>query len=283
MSTWSLGWAFRNLVAELLMPPGVWLVIVALTFLFVKNKRAKSSLIAICLLMMWVASTNYFANQITTIAGSFLNWPTPLSLNQSQRKGDYEMGGQMTKSSTSHKRPQAIIILGGGRRVGALDTPSQYQQQDVNVASMERLRLGARLAKSTRLPILVTGGAPDRVGENDLSEAALMSYVLQDELGIEAHWVESNSNTTRENARESAKILKKAGIQTIYLVTHFWHMPRAKAIFEKEGLQVVEAPMGYYLKSQFTPLDFYSSSEGFQRTRWIYHEILGHLWYRLKF
>jgi len=60
-------------------------------------------------------------------------------------------------------------------------------------------------------------------------------------------------------------------------------MPRAKAIFEKEGLQVVGAPMGYYQKNQFTPLDFYPSSEAFQRTRWIFHEILGQFWYRLKF
>ncbi len=220
--------------------------------------------------MVWVCSTNYFANQITTMAGSFMHWPAPLSVTQVRHKDHHQM-------------PQAIIILGGGRRIGALDAPSQYQQQDVSVASMERLRFGARLAKVTQLPILVTGGAPDRVSEKDIPEAMLMSHVLQDELGVGAKWIESNSNTTQENARESAQILKKERIKTIYLVTHFWHIPRAKAIFEKEGLQVVEAPMGYYQKNQFTPLDFYPSSEGFQRTRWIFHEILGQLWYRLKF
>jgi uncharacterized SAM-binding protein YcdF (DUF218 family) len=283
MDTWSLGWAFRNLVAELLMPPGIWLVIIALTFFFIKSRCVKNSFIAICLLMIWVASTNYFANQLTTFAGQFLDLPAPLSLTQHQRKDQYQVLNPMMKSSSSQRMPQAIIILGGGRRVGALDAQPQYQQQDVSVASMERLRLGARLAKVTGLPILVTGGAPDRVSEKDIPEATLMSHVLRDELGIKANWVESNSNTTQENSRESARMLKKDGIQVIYLVTHFWHMPRAKAIFEKEGLQVVEAPMGYYRKSQFTPLDFYPSSEGFQRTRWVFHEILGSLWYRLKF
>jgi len=200
MGTWSWGWAFRNLVAELLMPPGIWLVIIALTFLFLKSKRAKSSLIAICLLMVWVSSTNYFANQITTMATSFLDWPDPLAVTQVRHK--------------DHQMPQAIIILGGGRRVGALDAPPQYQRQDVSVASMERLRFGARLAKATRLPILVTGGAPDRVSEKDIPEAILMSHVLQDELGVGAKWVESNSNTTQENARESAQILKKERIKT---------------------------------------------------------------------
>ncbi len=84
MDVWSLGWAFRNLVAELLMPPGIWLVIIVLTFFFIKSNRAKKSLIVTCLLMIWVASTNYFADQITTIAGSFLDWPKPLSLSFNQ-------------------------------------------------------------------------------------------------------------------------------------------------------------------------------------------------------
>ena len=101
MGTWTWGWAFRNLVAELLMPPGIWLVIIALTFLFVKSKRAKNLLMATCLLMVWVGSTNYFANQITTMAASFLHWPYPLSVTQGRHKDHYQM-------------PQAIIILGGG-------------------------------------------------------------------------------------------------------------------------------------------------------------------------
>jgi uncharacterized SAM-binding protein YcdF (DUF218 family) len=279
MDTWSLGWAFRNLMSEFLMPPGICLVIIALTFFFIKSKRAKISLIVTCLLMIWVASTNYFADQITTIAGSFLDWPKPLSLaiNQLENKKQKLVASQLTEV------PQAIIILGDGRRKGALDAPRGYQNQDVSSGSMERLRLGARLAKATHLPVLVTGGAPDKVDQKDLPEATLMSHVLQHELGVQVKWIEANSNTTQENARESAKLLKKDGIKAIYLVTHFWHMPRAKPIFEKEGLQVVEAPMGYYQKSQFTPLDFYPSSEGFQRIRWIFHEILGSLWYRLKF
>jgi uncharacterized SAM-binding protein YcdF (DUF218 family) len=111
----------------------------------------------------------------------------------------------------------------------------------------------------------------------------VMSMVLKQELGIEAKWLEGQSNTTQENALQSAKILNQEGIKTIYLVTHFWHMPRAKVQFQKQGFTVIEAPMGFYQKEEFTPLDFYPSNEGFQRTRWIWHELLGNLWYRLKF
>lgn len=170
-----------------------------------------------------------------------------------------------------------------GAAKGALETPLDYQQQDLSPSSMERLRYGARLARQTQLPVMLTGGAPDKASKQELSEAFMMKLVLEQELGLSPHWLEDQSNTTQENALRSAEILKKDAIQSIYLVTHFWHMPRAKALFKKEGLDVIEVPMGFYQKTVFNPLDFCPSSKGFQRTRLIWHEILGNLWYRVKF
>ncbi len=178
--------------------------------------------------------------------------------------------------------PQAIVILGSGLRKGVIDL-TECEYQNLSPQSMERIRAGMRLAKESNLPILVTGGAPDRIGDNDLSEAQLMKKVLEREFGITPEWVEEQSNTTQENAAESAKILKNEGITTIYIVTHFWHMPRAKRAFKKQGLIAIQAPMGFYQKEQFTSLDFYPSSEGFQRTRWIWHTLLGTIWYKLRY
>jgi uncharacterized SAM-binding protein YcdF (DUF218 family) len=266
-------------------------------FLFKKHELIKKTLIMFGLAMIWLTSTNYFANQFTQMAGYLLEWPKPLMLEEerttqqlkksikpnklskpSKRQDDKQMEVLTSKESLTH----AIVILGGGRQKGALDLP-EYQYQNLSPQSMERLRAGARLAKVSHLPILLTGGAPDRTNATDLSEAKVMSMVLKQELGIDARWLEEQSNTTQENALQSAKILHQEGIQTIYLVTHFWHMPRARVQFEKQGLKVVEVPMGFYQKEQLTPLDFYPSHEGFQRTRWIWHELLGALWYRLKF
>lgn len=94
-----------------------------------------------------------------------------------------------------------------------------------------------------------------------------MKIVLEKEYSVSPKWIEGQSNATQENALRSAKMLKKDDIQSVYLVTNFWHMPRAKTVFEKQGLNVLEVPMGFYQKTAFTPLDFYPSSEGFQRTR----------------
>jgi uncharacterized SAM-binding protein YcdF (DUF218 family) len=284
METWSYVWAVRNLIAELIMPPGIWVMwVLLMLFLFKKHELIKKTLIIFGLAMIWLTSTNYFANQFTQIAGYLLEWPEPLILEEMHSK-DLNTNQAKTSASTDVyqlKSNYAIVILGSGRQKGALDLP-EYHYQNLGPQSMERLRAGARLAKASHLPILLTGGAPDRTDAKDLSEAKVMSMVLKQELGIEARWLEERSNTTQENAIQSAKILHQEGIKTIYLVTHFWHMPRARVQFEKEGFTVIEAPMGFYQKKQFTPLDFYPSHEGFQRTRWIWHELLGNLWYRLR-
>lgn len=273
MDTWSFTWALRNLVAELLMPPGIWTLLILIAVFMLKRKQAlQRCIIVISTLMVWVMSTNYFAIQLSQLANQLLHWPRPLDLEILKINAQYQK-----------QKPQAIIILGGGRRQGALDASQDNQQQDVSAASMERLRYGARLAKVSQLPVLVTGGAPDKTSSKDLSEAQLMAKVLHNELNVEVKWVEGNSSTTQENAKFSAQMLKKENIQIIYLVTHFWHMPRAKAIFENESLNVVGAPMGYYQKKNFMPLDFYPSAEGFHGTRRVFREILGNLWYRLKF
>jgi uncharacterized SAM-binding protein YcdF (DUF218 family) len=147
---------------------------------------------------------------------------------------------------------------------------------------MERVRYGASLAKATHLPVLLAGGAPDAISINVLAESELTEKILKDEFQIETRWIENRSTTTEENAAFSAKLLKQDGITHIYLVTHFWHMPRAQAIFEKNGLKVKAAPMGFYQRGEFHPLDFYPSSIGTERTRFIWAESLGLIWYRIK-
>ena len=277
METWSISWAVRNLLSELLTPPGIWIVwVLLMLFLIKKHELIKKALITVGLVVIWVTSTNYFAVQFTNLAGYLLTWPAPLA--------EENIFLDLKKAAVKlNHQPQAIIVLGGGRRKAALEVPIDYHQQDLSSGSLERLRYGARLAKQTNLPILVTGGAPDKTSSKDLAEAQVMKIVLEKEYSISPKWIEDQSNTTQENALRSAKMLKKDDIESVYLVTHFWHMPRAKTIFEKQGLMVLEAPMGFYQKTAFTPSDFYPSSEGFQRTRWVWHEILGNLWYRVKF
>ena len=293
MNTWTWSWAIRNFVAELLIPPGIWIFFALLAVLLLNRKKVWQKTIVIsCLVLLWITSTTAFANWLVQITDRVMNWPKPIAISQivnfsNENSGSSTIrGDQHAKANASQEKPQAIVILGGGKRRGALELP-EYGFSDVSKETMERLRIGAKLAKQTKLPVLLTGGAPDATSKNDLSEAAVMAMVLKDELGIKAKWLEEQSNTSLENAKLSADLLMKDAINSVYLVTHFWHMPRAQRAFEKQGIKVIPVAHAYQdLESEnnfnfnkLTPVDYFPSSSGITRVRQIWHELIGQVWY----
>jgi uncharacterized SAM-binding protein YcdF (DUF218 family) len=279
----------RNAVAELLMPPGIWVLSILIAFLVFKNRPIiKRVIITSSLVMIWVAATPFFAQSLSSMADEVLNWPKPLVLSEvnpqiAQAQKAQNTDAPFTANATPSV-PAAIIVLGGGLRQGALELAPNLAlnaNQDVSKETMERLRLAARLAKQTQLPILVTGGLPPGAQAGDLSEAAVMARVLNDELGVRVSWVEGQSKTTQENATFSAQLLRDEKITYVYLVSQYWHLPRAQWIFEKAGFTVTPAPTGFESSTQRTPMDFYPSA--LQKTRQIWHELIGALWYRWRY
>jgi uncharacterized SAM-binding protein YcdF (DUF218 family) len=260
-----------------MMPPAIWMVLIVLAVILLRKRQMlKKVIIGFSLAMIWITSTTAFSQWFYQASDLWMHWPAPFDLTKLQEDQ------KMTQSKNLPQAPKAIVILGGGVRAGAIDVPN-YQNQDVSKEEMERLRMGARLAKVTQSPILVTGGRPDRTRPNDLPEGQLMAKVLDQELGVQAKWIEDQSDTTQENAKFSAKIFKQNQTDTIYMVTHVWHMPRSKRIFEKEELKVIPVPLGYNFKNPLTPLDYFPKGDGLNRTREIWHESLGQIWYFFRY
>ena len=175
---------------------------------------------------------------------------------------------------------QAIVILSGGRNSNA----QEYGKIDtVAMDTLERVRYGAWLHRHTRLPILVTGGKPYEPSRPALAE--LMRQVLTEEFQVPVQWLETNSRNSWENAAFSQVILKEAGIKRIYLVTKAWHMPRARMAFEAVGLDVIPAPTGFlHGKSDALLIrDFLPSSQALLTNYYISHELLGIVWYWLRY
>ncbi len=52
----------------------------------------------------------------------------------------------------------------------------------------------------------------------------------------------------RNTQQPQKKMLKQEVIAHIYLGTHFWHMPRAEAVFGKHDLKVIPAQIDFYQK-----------------------------------
>ena len=170
---------------------------------------------------------------------------------------------------------QAIVILGGGQRRHA----PEYGGATVNRLSLERLRYGARLARHSGLPILVTGGAPT----GEVAEALLMKDALERDFGLKVAWTETASLDTRDNARYSATILKDAGIARVLLVTHAAHMPRAAAEFHAAGIEVIPAPTAWLggPGGNEEVLDFMPSASAAYAGWYAVHEWLGRAAYWL--
>lgn len=170
------------------------------------------------------------------------------------------------------QRVQAIVILGGGTYSQA----PEYGGDTVGSATLERLRYGARLARESHLPLLVSGGSPG----GGRAEGESMREALERDFGAKASWVEAASRDTAENASLSAPLLKTAGITRIALVSHASHLPRAVSLFEKQGLEVTPAPMAFSTGSPSLAGSLLPGGLGASREA--LHEYLGQLYNRIK-
>lgn len=170
-------------------------------------------------------------------------------------------------------RAQAIVVLAGG----VYHAAPEYGADTVGRWTLERTRYGAWLQRRSGLPILVTGGAP--FGGRPEGEA--MKEVIERDFRGQVRWVENASRDTFENAIFSAGMLKAAGIERIALVSHAWHLPRAVALFEAQGLEVFPAPMGFATQPPSAFAQALPSMDALADSRLALREWLGRLANRL--
>jgi uncharacterized SAM-binding protein YcdF (DUF218 family) len=207
----------KNFIATLLLPPLFPLVMVAAGLLLLGRLPRSGRLLA------WGG----------VLLGLLLSTPASVSVLLDGLETDPVVNASQLKDA------DAIVILGGGSRKYA----PEYGGSTVNRLSLERVRYGARLARQSGLPVLVSGGSPAR-GE---AEATLMKTTLEEDFHVPVRWSEEHSLDTRDNAENSAAMLIPAGIRRIVLVTHAAHMARAREAFERAGLQVTPAPTAFLL------------------------------------
>ena len=202
-----------NLVADILLPPAS-LAVLALLLLFC-GRRARMA--AGLLLAMLIGLG------LPIVSTALLNSLSP------------------PETPDTGPLPAAIVILSAdGIRI---EDPSALEPGPI---TLDRLRAGAALARRSGLPILVSGG---QLPEFNMTLAMMMAQSLHDDFRLDARWLEGRSRDTWENAEFSAAILRDAGIQRIYLVTHDWHMRRSLLAFRHFGLEPVSASV----RPPFTP------------------------------
>jgi len=261
-----MGVGIGGVLQQLILPPGGFILLAVLGLVLMhRYRRLGFYLTASGLGLLYVAS-------LPATAFVLMSWlePEPASALSEN---------QMTHTpAQSGKPPQAIVILGAGRRYHA----PEYASDIPNPAALERIRYGVWLARRTMLPVLVTGGLGAKYSP---AEAEIMKQVIESEYALPVRWIETQSHTTYENAEFTAPILKAEGIDSIYLVTHAYHMKRSVAVFKKFGFRVIPAPTAFNSSSRDAMglRHFLPSAKALNKTTKALHEWMGMLWYGLRY
>jgi uncharacterized SAM-binding protein YcdF (DUF218 family) len=253
-----------NTLQSLIFPPGIFLLLLLLGLLLLRFRPMLAQL------LLWSSLITGYLLSTTYISGALLR-----QLQEYPALAPEEIATQVKQSHV-----QAIVVLSSN---GYKNAP-EYGRDTVGDATLERVRYGAFLQRHSGLPMVVSGGhVLDTKGD---SLAAVMAETLQHDFGVKQVWLEDRSSTTAENAIYTQQLLKEKGIDTVLLVTHSYHMPRAVEIFEKSGLKVIPAPTVLVVKGGSDAPRFMSwlpYAGAMQESFLALHELVGRVWYWIRY
>ena len=173
------------------------------------------------------------------------------------------------EENSTDRTGQAIVVLSAGSQ----PFTSEYRGTTADALTLERRRDAAKLERELKLPLLVSGG---RLNDDEPPIAEIMNRILVNEYAMPQAWIERTSWNTATNASNSTPILKLHGIAKIYLVTHAWHMKRARMAFEHEGITVLAAGTGHIPpRERIEPADVLPSLRSFNKSYYAIHELIG--------
>ena len=245
-----------GIIKEFILPPGnLWLLIVAsFVLLYFRLRTAGLALLGLGIVAFYLLATPFVAGRLNAMVQTV----PPLS-----------------QEAAAASPAQMIVVLSGG-----MDFDSrEYGGPTVDETTLQRVRYAARLHRVTGWPILVSGGRPPGF---TASLAGVMKDSLERDFGIKDVTVEGRALDTYQNAAFSAEILTRKNIQSIILVTHASHMPRALKVFLATGLEVVPAPTVFTSTSFDSPVSYIPRLSGLRESHYAIYEMAGQLWYAVR-
>jgi len=184
-------------------------------------------------------------------------------------------GAERESSAKSLPCADAIVLLGGGMGIHEKCGRAEIY------GGADRVWMAARAFKAGKAPFMtVSGGGAE-------GEIAFLA-----DFGVDTNRIVKleNARNTEEEARMIAKELSASASSSarkkVLLVTSAWHMPRAKMLFERAGLDVVPAPTDYEMHAAAeAPLragDFFPNAEALVRNSYAVKEWVARALYSLK-
>ncbi|MEJ7616254.1 MAG: envelope biogenesis factor ElyC [Pyrinomonadaceae bacterium] len=168
-----------------------------------------------------------------------------------------------------------IVVLGGGN----VSDPEIPMTSQLASTSLARVVEGVRLKREFPQAKLLLSGA--RVFD-PVAVAEAMSKVAQS-LGVDQREIVLDL-VARDTEEEAAVIKSMVGDDRFIMVTSASHMPRAMALFIKQGMQPIPAPTEHVFKRNqgASPADYAPGSGGIYKAERATYEYLGLLWAKLR-
>ena len=199
-------------------PLGLACLLLVLALVFHQNARARWWLTLAAVLILWLGSTTGLSNLLARSLEYRYQPPEEIPASE------------------------VAVVLGGGTEPAL----SPRTSVEINSAGDRVLYAAELYRQGLARRLLLTGGEITWQTGGFSSPAEDMAAILIS-IGVpqEALWLETESRNTYENALYSGELLAESGIQSILLVTSAMHMPRAVALFEAQGLEVIPLPVDY--------------------------------------
>ena len=189
-----------------------------------------------------------------------------------------EQDYSLKPAAVANKADAVVVLSGMVRTIEGVDGLA-YEWGE----AADRIFAGIDLINEQKAPLLIlTGGKlPWSVGEpegNYLKKIALKNGVPGEVIQI----TENVQNTDQE-AEAVAKLLNKKEPNVI-LVTSAFHMPRAQKVFEAAGLLVSPYAVDFLNGADKVKImDFIPNANAFRDTSFFIREIIGRVYYHLKY
>lgn len=178
----------------------------------------------------------------------------------------------------SVNKADAIVVLSGMLRTIKTENGYKYEFNE----SVDRIFAGINLYKNNKASklILTRGKLPWSLGKPEgeyLKDLSIKNGISESNILLT-----NNVQNTEQEAKSIKKLLDKN--DKIILVTSAFHMPRAKKVFEAAEIDTVTFAVDFRGKSNNTTfLDFIPSAGSLGSTSLFFKEMIGRIYYSLKY
>jgi uncharacterized SAM-binding protein YcdF (DUF218 family) len=157
---------------------------------------------------------------------------------------------------TDYRRPADAVVVPGAR-VYASGNPSD--------ALTDRVRTACDLYRRGLVSKLIFSGGP---GDGQVSEPEAMRRIaLQMGVKPDAILLDEQGLNTRATAKNVSQLLGEIHASRVLVVSHFYHLPRVKLAFQKEGREIFTVPAREPRQLRFLP--YYLGREVV--AQWVYY------------